>query len=126
MIRKKSNPIIDMFFFQKNPSLFPDVSSKLIFILRQVVNGSLPIEMSYHGLPSPWLQINILNLLIFTSLDESQLDALAEILHRIFNRCQVCCFMFRRVLIVKCFAAGDRCSIFLEILNRYFIETFRC
>ncbi|XP_067143231.1 AP-4 complex subunit epsilon-1-like isoform X2 [Centruroides vittatus] len=45
------------------PTLFVHLISSLVQIQNQLIHRKLPIEFEYHNIPSPWLQIQILQLL---------------------------------------------------------------
>lgn len=48
---------------QENPESYKDLTSSIVTILKQVVGGKLPIDFNYHGVPAPWLQIQLLRIL---------------------------------------------------------------
>ncbi|XP_053321175.1 AP-4 complex subunit epsilon-1 [Spea bombifrons] len=70
-----------------NPSGYKDLTGSFVTILKQVVGGKLPIDFSYHSVPAPWLQIQLLRILRHLGKDdlrssELMYDVLDESLRR--------------------------------------------
>uniref|UniRef100_A0A8C2ZYZ4 AP-4 complex subunit epsilon n=1 Tax=Cyclopterus lumpus TaxID=8103 RepID=A0A8C2ZYZ4_CYCLU len=52
---------------QENPEGYKDLTTSFVTILKQVVGGKLPMDFNYHSVPAPWLQIQLLRILLFCS-----------------------------------------------------------
>ncbi|XP_060116159.1 AP-4 complex subunit epsilon-1 [Heteronotia binoei] len=72
---------------KENASGYKDLTSSFVAILKQVVEGKLPIDFNYHSVPAPWLQIQLLRILGLLGKDdprtsELMYDVLDESLRR--------------------------------------------
>lgn len=57
---------------QENSSGYKDLTESFVTILKQVVGGKLPVEFSYHSVPAPWLQIQLLRILGLLGKDDER------------------------------------------------------
>ncbi|XP_040602172.1 AP-4 complex subunit epsilon-1 [Mesocricetus auratus] len=61
---------------KENPSGYKDLTESFVTILKQVVGGKLPVEFSYHSVPAPWLQIQLLRILGLLGKDDQRTSEL--------------------------------------------------
>ncbi|ERE69898.1 AP-4 complex subunit epsilon-1 [Cricetulus griseus] len=61
---------------QENASGYKDLTESFVTILKQVVGGKLPVEFSYHSVPAPWLQIQLLRILGLLGKDDQRTSEL--------------------------------------------------
>ncbi|GAB1286847.1 AP-4 complex subunit epsilon-1 [Apodemus speciosus] len=57
---------------KENSSGYKDLTESFVTILKQVVGGKLPVEFSYHSVPAPWLQIQLLRILGLLGKDDER------------------------------------------------------
>ncbi|XP_010075398.1 PREDICTED: LOW QUALITY PROTEIN: AP-4 complex subunit epsilon-1, partial [Pterocles gutturalis] len=72
---------------KENSAGYKDLTGSFVTILKQVVGGKLPVDFSYHSVPAPWLQIQLLRILGLLGKDdprtsELMYDVLDESLRR--------------------------------------------
>ncbi|XP_051039420.1 AP-4 complex subunit epsilon-1 [Phodopus roborovskii] len=61
---------------KENSSGYKDLTESFVTILKQVVGGKLPVEFSYHSVPAPWLQIQLLRILGLLGKDDQRTSEL--------------------------------------------------
>nr|XP_023395257.1 AP-4 complex subunit epsilon-1 isoform X3 [Loxodonta africana] len=61
---------------KKNSSGYKDLTGSFVTILKQVVGGKLPVDFSYHSVPAPWLQIQLLRILGLLGKDDQRTSEL--------------------------------------------------
>ncbi|XP_031227653.1 AP-4 complex subunit epsilon-1 isoform X2 [Mastomys coucha] len=61
---------------KENSSGYKDLTESFVTILKQVVGGKLPVEFSYHSVPAPWLQIQLLRILGLLGKDDERTSEL--------------------------------------------------
>ncbi|EDL28170.1 mCG133987 [Mus musculus] len=61
---------------KENASGYKDLTESFVTILKQVVGGKLPVEFSYHSVPAPWLQIQLLRILGLLGKDDERTSEL--------------------------------------------------
>lgn len=61
---------------KENASGYKDLTESFVTILKQVVGGKLPVEFSYHSVPAPWLQIQLLRILGLLGKDDQRTSEL--------------------------------------------------
>ncbi|XP_052039478.1 AP-4 complex subunit epsilon-1 isoform X2 [Apodemus sylvaticus] len=61
---------------KENSSGYKDLTESFVTILKQVVGGKLPAEFSYHSVPAPWLQIQLLRILGLLGKDDERTSEL--------------------------------------------------
>lgn len=71
----------------ENVSLFKDLISSFIVILRQINDHRLPRDFDYHKMPAPWMQIRILEILARLGEGDKKAsdqmhDAISEVMRR--------------------------------------------
>ena len=54
---------------QDDPVKYKDLTGSLVHILEQVINRKLPADFDYHGVPAPWTQMKLLQLLSILGSD---------------------------------------------------------
>ena len=54
---------LDYIYYQDDPATYKDLTSSLVHILDQVITRKLPGDFDYHGVPAPWTQMKLLQLL---------------------------------------------------------------
>ncbi|XP_059479239.1 AP-4 complex subunit epsilon-1-like isoform X1 [Neocloeon triangulifer] len=65
---------------QKYPELVAGLVQPLVAIQRQILNGKLPAQLNYRGIPAPWMQMSILKCLPELCLTEEEEFACKEVL----------------------------------------------
>ncbi|XP_051000519.1 AP-4 complex subunit epsilon-1 isoform X1 [Acomys russatus] len=61
---------------KENSSGYKELTESFVTILKQVVGGKLPVEFSYHSVPAPWLQIQLLRILGLLGKDDQRTSEL--------------------------------------------------
>ncbi|XP_023579828.1 AP-4 complex subunit epsilon-1 [Octodon degus] len=61
---------------KENSSGYKDLTGSFVTILKQVVGGKLPVDFSYHSVPAPWLQIQLLRVLGLLGKDDQRTSEL--------------------------------------------------
>lgn len=90
-VMSASLPLLHTLLLNSNIPSDRKLSEKVLFILNQVVKGSLPIDMMYGGFCGPWLQIKLVAIVRYMGLkrfSENQLVTLRDMFKSIFARFQ--------------------------------------
>ncbi|KAI5614835.1 AP-4 complex subunit epsilon-1, partial [Silurus asotus] len=75
---------------KENPDNYKELTSSFVTILRQVVGGKLPLDFNYHGVPAPWLQIQLLRILsLLGKEDQSASELMYEVLDESLRRAEL-------------------------------------
>ncbi|XP_027019561.1 AP-4 complex subunit epsilon-1 isoform X2 [Tachysurus fulvidraco] len=75
---------------KENPDNYKELTSSFVTILRQVVGGKLPLDFNYHGVPAPWLQIQLLRILsLLGKEDQSTSELMYEVLDESLRRAEM-------------------------------------
>ncbi|GAA6087115.1 AP-4 complex subunit epsilon-1 isoform X2 [Tachysurus ichikawai] len=75
---------------KENPDNYKELTSSFVTILRQVVGGKLPLDFNYHGVPAPWLQIQLLRILsLLGKEDQSTSELMYEVLDETLRRAEM-------------------------------------
>ncbi|KAF5908276.1 AP-4 complex subunit epsilon-1, partial [Clarias magur] len=75
---------------KENPDSYKELTSSFVTILRQVVGGKLPQDFNYHGVPAPWLQIQLLRILsLLGKEDQSMSELMYEVLDESLRRAEM-------------------------------------
>ncbi|XP_065336280.1 AP-4 complex subunit epsilon-1-like isoform X2 [Cloeon dipterum] len=72
---------------EKSPEAVSGLVHPLVAIQRQILNGKLPPDMTYRGLPAPWMQLSILKCLPELCLTEEEEFASREVLLETIKAC---------------------------------------
>lgn len=59
-------------FVKADPNKYKDIIPTLITILEQVIDKWLPITYDYHGVPAPWIQIKIIEIMGLLAKDDEK------------------------------------------------------
>ncbi|CAG8796791.1 22795_t:CDS:2, partial [Racocetra persica] len=62
-------------FVKADPNKFKDLVSLLISILEQVLDRWLPRSYDYHGVPAPWIQIKIIEIMSLLAQDDEKISS---------------------------------------------------
>ncbi|XP_039268293.2 AP-4 complex subunit epsilon-1-like [Styela clava] len=84
-------PIIETLLKTSKPPQDANIHGKIVFILKQVEQGRLPINMMHKGICGPWIQIRLIHIVRILSKEnynEQHLSDLEEIFSKIFARFQ--------------------------------------
>ncbi|XP_053343985.1 AP-4 complex subunit epsilon-1 [Clarias gariepinus] len=75
---------------KENPDNYKELTSSFVTIMRQVVGGKLPLDFNYHGVPAPWLQIQLLRILsLLGKEDQSTSELMYEVLDESLRRAEM-------------------------------------
>ncbi|XP_028611978.1 AP-4 complex subunit epsilon-1 isoform X1 [Grammomys surdaster] len=75
---------------KENSSGYKDLTESFVTILKQVVGGKLPVEFSYHSVPAPWLQIQLLRILgLLGKGDERTSELMYDVLDESLRRAEL-------------------------------------
>ncbi|XP_037689910.1 AP-4 complex subunit epsilon-1 isoform X2 [Choloepus didactylus] len=75
---------------KENSSGFKDLTGSFVTILKQVVGGKLPVDFSYHSVPAPWLQIQLLRILALLGKDDQRTsDLMYDVLDESLRRAEL-------------------------------------
>ncbi|XP_043933392.1 AP-4 complex subunit epsilon-1 isoform X2 [Protopterus annectens] len=75
---------------KQNPSGYKDLTRSFVDILKQVVGGKLPLDFSYHNVPAPWLQIQLLRILGLLGKDDQRMsEVMYDVLDESLRRAEI-------------------------------------
>uniref|UniRef100_A0A8C2I326 AP-4 complex subunit epsilon n=1 Tax=Cyprinus carpio TaxID=7962 RepID=A0A8C2I326_CYPCA len=74
----------------ESPDDYKDLTGSFVTILKQVVDGKLPVDFNYHNVPAPWLQIQLLRILsLLGKEDRSTSELMYEVLDESLRRAEM-------------------------------------
>ncbi|CAG8636676.1 3665_t:CDS:10 [Funneliformis mosseae] len=75
-------------FVKKDPSKFKDLVPVLVNILEQVLDRYLPRNYDYHGVPAPWIQVKVIEMMgMLAQDDEKQAENGVDCAYAIIFEC---------------------------------------
>ena len=81
------NSLFQILSDTNNVSLYKDLISSFVVILKQIIDHRLPRDFDYHRMPAPWLQVRILEILgILGENDKRASEQMYEILSEVMRR----------------------------------------
>eukprot|EP01084_Bolivina_argentea_P261511 441955_1 len=74
----------------ENQNDYTDSVSSLVNILKQIIEHRLPKNYDYHGIPAPWMQIKILQMLsVLGNANKHASEGMYEVLHEVMRRADI-------------------------------------
>nr|XP_023672930.1 AP-4 complex subunit epsilon-1 [Paramormyrops kingsleyae] len=75
---------------KESPENYKELAGSFVVILKQVVSGKLPADFSYHSVPAPWLQMQLLRILaLLGKEDQRTSEIMYEVLDESLRRAEI-------------------------------------
>uniref|UniRef100_A0A3B3TFE8 Clathrin/coatomer adaptor adaptin-like N-terminal domain-containing protein n=1 Tax=Paramormyrops kingsleyae TaxID=1676925 RepID=A0A3B3TFE8_9TELE len=63
---------------KESPENYKELAGSFVVILKQVVSGKLPADFSYHSVPAPWLQMQLLRILALLGKEDQRWVSISQ------------------------------------------------